>query len=55
MAWSQHTDAAPQPTGYLFQASTQGFWHYVTQGSAIDCAASGVPADIAATLRGCRH
>ncbi|WP_328403767.1 hypothetical protein [Nocardia sp. NBC_00403] len=54
MAWSEHTDAAPQPTGYLFAASVQGFWHYITQGSAIDCTANGVPADIAVMLRGCR-
>lgn len=54
MAWSEHTDAAPQPTGYLFAASARGFWHYITQGSAIDCTANGVPADIAVMLRGCR-
>ncbi|MFX0575294.1 hypothetical protein [Nocardia nepalensis] len=55
MAWSEHTDVAPQPTGYLFQVSSQGFWNYVAQGSAIDCSSHyGVPADIAATLRGCR-
>jgi len=53
MAWTEHTDAAPQPTGYLFAASSQGFWHYVTHGSAIDCTAYGVPADIAVMLRGC--
>ncbi|MEV6429185.1 hypothetical protein [Nocardia sp. NPDC051463] len=54
MAWSEHTDVAPQPTGYLFAVSSQGFWHYITQGSAIDCTANGVPADIATMLRGCR-
>ncbi|WP_433191976.1 hypothetical protein ACQP1G_24855 [Nocardia sp. CA-107356] len=54
MAWSEHTDAAPQPTGYLFQVSSQGFWQYITQGSAIDCIANGVRADIAVMLRGCR-
>jgi hypothetical protein len=55
MAWSEHTDVAPQPTGYLFQATAQGFWHYVAQGSAIDCSSQyGVPADIAVMLRGCR-
>ncbi|GAB2451595.1 hypothetical protein [Nocardia tengchongensis] len=54
MAWSQHTDAAPQPTGSLFQVSSQGFSHLLTQGTAIDCTANGVPADIAVMLRVCR-
>lgn len=54
MVWSQHTDAAPQPTGYLLHPSVQGFWNLVAQGSSIDCGHYLVPAEVAAQLKGCR-
>ncbi|MFE3024653.1 hypothetical protein ACFXO9_31100 [Nocardia tengchongensis] len=54
MAWSKHTAADPQPTGYLFWVTSTGSWHYITKGSAIDCTAFEVPANVAAQLKGCR-
>ncbi|MBU3066967.1 hypothetical protein KO481_36280 [Nocardia sp. NEAU-G5] len=55
MAWSVRTAAAPQPAGYLFQATAEGYWRYLAVGTAIDCTSRyGVPADVASALRGCR-
>ncbi|MGW5109595.1 hypothetical protein [Nocardia sp. NPDC004123] len=54
MAWSKQTTANPQPSGYLFRATSTGTWRYITVGSAIDCTTFGVPHDVAVQLKGCR-